>query len=1049
MLIALTTSVSATTYFSDNFDRANCSGDCWGTPTIGGTYTYINNNSANFTINSGKGIVNDTLVSGDPKVVSSFNRTTESALYWSFDLQYNKTNGDVRFYIRNSTSSEYLMFRVYSGSYQIYDGGSYRTIGGTPSINTFANYEIYIYMNLDYAEIYKNSVLIGTQSIKASLNNFNQIYIGTDGAYSATYMEFDNISITSYNVAPTINSNTTIPIIPSYNNLVNLSINVTDTDSDISWCNFTAVHPDSTLALNNVIGNNISDVWNSTSFTANQIGVYNWSINCSDGILTTFLNESFTITNSLPVINSNTTIPIIPLLNQNVNLSINVTDTDSDISWCNFTAVHPDSTLALNNVIGNNISDVWNSTSFTANQIGVYNWNVTCSDGINTTFLNETFTITNSLPTINSNTTIPTTPLLNYNVNLSINVTDTDSNISWCNFTATLPNGTMILNNSLGNNISDVWNSTSFLATQGGSYEWNVTCSDNISTTFLEETFSIINNSLTMDAYNISIQEPSFNEPVTPYLNFTTDYETYNKANISIYVNDVLNTSYELTCDNIDYHSYNCSGIPFNASAGTTRYDFFVEYNATINVSNSTEFYVDEKIYSSPDDSYSMAVFNSTAYNKKFNISIWQGGTYALDYNLTCSFAEANITIVNKENATINGTSIDDATKVQVNVSASSLEDGIYNGSCNITRKTDNTKKQINLTYFKNPPMAQIKLIHPTSGTDCANTLLGTCSFFKLEYKSDNTFSENIKINNFGEYSAKECNAYLDNDYVGLSTYTFNESNFTIEQNTNRSIKVTFSNMDVNSYQGNLYVRCENASGFGYSVENEPSNRPVYYLSISTPTITPPDDGDGSGGSDPVIPVVLGNCSDIDLEPTSVKFTSNALKEINIFNNQDASYSPEVSITGDIKDFIQVTNLVTLLPNTGSKFGIRYDALNFTEGEALVTLTDTCGIKEIFVTAQITDSSNIFELLSLDTWKEFLSEPVFGESREDWRENSPLFNVSAVWIIMFLIMVLLLSNSYSNALKDKKYVQFSFFILFTIFASFILMIVVISLMRLI
>lgn len=85
---------------------------------------------------------------------------------------------------------------------------------------------------------------------------------------------------------------------------------------------------------------------------------------------------------------------------------------------------------------------------------------------------------------INSNATVPASPIENDETYISANVTQTNGDeIFWVNFTVQAPNGTYILNATNASVTGeDLWNSTRFNVTDVGLWRWNITAYDGSAT---------------------------------------------------------------------------------------------------------------------------------------------------------------------------------------------------------------------------------------------------------------------------------------------------------------------------------------------------------------------------------------------------------------------------------------------------------------------------------------------------------------------------------------------------------------------------------------
>lgn len=131
----------------------------------------------------------------------------------------------------------------------------------------------------------------------ASKDNIS-LYINTSGFYQGNIDEITIASkeyttdtskrpyiIMTYNpYAPEINSNSTYPSIPYYLSTANISANVTDSDGQVVYVNFTVQSPNNDIYFNGDNGTAFhgSDIWNSSNFDINQTGDYNVTITATD-----------------------------------------------------------------------------------------------------------------------------------------------------------------------------------------------------------------------------------------------------------------------------------------------------------------------------------------------------------------------------------------------------------------------------------------------------------------------------------------------------------------------------------------------------------------------------------------------------------------------------------------------------------------------------------------------------------------------------------------------------------------------------------------------
>jgi len=234
--------------------------------------------------------------------------------------------------------------------------------------------------------------------------------------------------------------------------------------------------------------------------------------------------------NYRPVISSNFTSPSSPNAGSSVQIYANVTDRSGDrnIKWANFTLIAPNGTKVIDHVNGTLVgaANNWSSTSYTVSDLGNWTWTVNTTDGNNNDNDIGTFEVS-GVPTINSNGTIPVTPVYNDSVQIWANVTDTTNDIKWVNFTLIAPNGTKVINHVNGTIYgTEYWNSTTYSIDAVGIWVWTVNASDGSSTDNDIGTFTIndtTNPSITLtnptNATSTLSTSITFNATLTDNLN--------------------------------------------------------------------------------------------------------------------------------------------------------------------------------------------------------------------------------------------------------------------------------------------------------------------------------------------------------------------------------------------------------------------------------------------------------------------------------------------------------------------------------------------------
>ena len=88
--------------------------------------------------------------------------------------------------------------------------------------------------------------------------------------------------LVSLETDPIINSNATIPATPRYGLSTYITSNITDTVGTITSANFTLSSPNGTNVIDNVNGTATGDIWNSSAYTIDEYGSWNWTVNATD-----------------------------------------------------------------------------------------------------------------------------------------------------------------------------------------------------------------------------------------------------------------------------------------------------------------------------------------------------------------------------------------------------------------------------------------------------------------------------------------------------------------------------------------------------------------------------------------------------------------------------------------------------------------------------------------------------------------------------------------------------------------------------------------------
>jgi hypothetical protein len=188
-----------------------------------------------------------------------------------------------------------------------------------------------------------------------------------------------------------------------------------------------------------------SDVWQFSFNTSGQTGRINYTVYANDtsNNMVSF-RSNYTLL-SPPTVKNVWTSPSSPVEDKSMYLYAEVTDINNDtIIWVNFTIRAPNGTIIVNNQNATSqLGDIWNSTSFIANSIGTWTWNITAKDDNMSTFSITTGTfLVSSWQLIKGNVTgrlairdTGKSTLINWDVinatGSNIYVADTDSTISF------------------------------------------------------------------------------------------------------------------------------------------------------------------------------------------------------------------------------------------------------------------------------------------------------------------------------------------------------------------------------------------------------------------------------------------------------------------------------------------------------------------------------------------------------------------------------------------------------------------------------------------
>ncbi len=211
----------------------------------------------------------------------------------TFFLNINQANGTVYTFLNNSRAN----ITITQGNSILLNG---TLINGTGNI-----------------QLYNNGTLINFGNNLSNLTMFNDIgvynittiYLGNENYTASSESWFVNVSSSSINLAPIINSNNTIVNgsmkTPVYGDNFFIKVNVTDTENFTDFVNFSLIAPNGSSVINNKKGINYSSggnlIWESDNYTINDYGYWNWSYILFDGFNFIQVNGTFRVLSDINI----------------------------------------------------------------------------------------------------------------------------------------------------------------------------------------------------------------------------------------------------------------------------------------------------------------------------------------------------------------------------------------------------------------------------------------------------------------------------------------------------------------------------------------------------------------------------------------------------------------------------------------------------------------------------------------------------------------------------------------------------------------------------
>lgn len=326
--------------------------------------------------------------------------------------------------------------------------------------------------------------------------------------------------------------------------------------------------------------------------------------------------------------------------------------------------------------------------------------------------------------------------------------------------------------------------------------------------------------------------------PVAPLL-----FSSYNvSANLTVFNGTTANLSVTLPSGvKMNYSLSNVSDVfslnGLNASLNGT---YLLNVSASNGNSMTSSFTVYDNQIISPT-SYSQTVAAGSNYS--FSVSLNTNLTSGVLYNISCFVPTTNMSCNVQNNISVitNGSFI-----VIINTS-SSIANGLYNGSLNITRQ-DGRVVSIPLS------LGILNLFGQPVILNMSNIL--------VTMYSNTVQSASFTLLNNGTNNLSSCVGSLDSSFVGWSFYTFSNVSL-LPVNESATFNVTFSSPPVGAYAGYFQLTCIAGGGLYNSLDS--ANRPIITLSSNTPQVNT----GGGGGGGGYVPSPLGGNDSFTLETDS------------------------------------------------------------------------------------------------------------------------------------------------------------------------------------
>jgi len=383
--------------------------------------------------------------------------------------QFNVSNFTVEMWVKLNANQGTLFAHVISGNgillqysgtnlrCYLGDGGftNYATFSNPP-LNTWFHYAC-SYNGTGITVFYNGSYQSSTNVITDITYNNVKTYLGYDGSTSVMDGNMDEFQFwdearNSTQILQDLGSPNTIylilnqtipkyPVLNSQNVYINVSLNDTQL-RNITYINFTLVHPNGSYIFNNQLGTLIGELpsieeWHSQlfniSFNTTSLGTWKWNYTATNDLDYKIENSGQFIINDSIYPNINITYPLNnSIYYQNISIDLNISASENlEVSRCWYSTDNGITNLTISNCLNNQSIKLYLTNA-------TYNFTVSINDTWNNyyswKFFNISIQYDNIKPSIKINS--PSGTLTSKTISISVNSSDLGG-LSYCYYNIT------------------------------------------------------------------------------------------------------------------------------------------------------------------------------------------------------------------------------------------------------------------------------------------------------------------------------------------------------------------------------------------------------------------------------------------------------------------------------------------------------------------------------------------------------------------------------------------------------------------------------------